>query len=780
MRHKNPSKSLSVRPASRAGRHLMATAIAACGIYAACSPTEEAADINIDANAPFIAIPRATNAQTKALRQRALKAAGVVDQIGVGDDFYLAINKRELGTDKKWFLSAYMKQFFPGAVQYGAARSMGTRVVSFRQQNGKLFVFDTANGKKTSDTFNPELLVEAYPVVTYAPFDRMPGSSQFVLFDPAAGMNRFSILQDAFAGGSQPDKFNVELAFSQRYRSLPDGITFEDVFTGYGNLSDPNAGDLGENHAYRSSGTLGMAIRRYSETAGYTESRVYRSPEGQDYFFRGDTRLIPNTGNITQGSIKWGVSSTKPVQWVVSPDIDKLQADPTFAGIDLYGAIAKGVTNWNSVFGYEALKVKKGTADDSYADDDTNYILVDLDPSFGAAFANWRINPNTSEIRGASVYFSSLWAEIGDILFDDDPTAKLALHSVERPKVPALRWDAMPQKKDDSCVLWAPIYKGTGRNDETTERLPPIPGSAKLTRKQKIEQYITHVVLHEVGHTLGLRHNFKGSLKVDAMTNTFTSSVMEYVDDFDAIFADKPGSYDIAAIKLLYGLSTATPTDKFCNDSGVAIDPDCTTFDRTDDPYTKVALDNYKTILLDYLDGKDPTSPNNTLNSMLNYFRAAPTSAKRIAVWNDVMNLTGGSLLVGKTDATKLATIPGYGARVDLMSRRVIQRLYLDSASLRGRFTNDPPTTDSAYNAAILAELTGHIKNTGKFRTVASRRVAADILKKFQTIEAFKALQEGSAALAGELAAGTLTGDELTRAEDLDKYILKLLNPYFN
>src|SRR5438105_3854379 len=36
-----------------------------------------------------------------------------------GDDsFYLAINKSELG--KKYFLSAYITQYFPGAVAYGA------------------------------------------------------------------------------------------------------------------------------------------------------------------------------------------------------------------------------------------------------------------------------------------------------------------------------------------------------------------------------------------------------------------------------------------------------------------------------------------------------------------------------------------------------------------------------------------------------------------------------------------------------------------------------------
>jgi hypothetical protein len=64
-----------------------------------------------------------------------------------GDDapqsFYLAINKRELG--QRWSLSAYVKQYHPDNVNYGAAASLGVRVVTFRVQNGKLFVFDASD-----------------------------------------------------------------------------------------------------------------------------------------------------------------------------------------------------------------------------------------------------------------------------------------------------------------------------------------------------------------------------------------------------------------------------------------------------------------------------------------------------------------------------------------------------------------------------------------------------------------------------------------------------------
>ena len=779
MRHTTTPKTSRPRLASRLRPVVAATALAACGIYTACAPSEPEATFRLDGDQPFVVVPKATTAEAKALRQRALRAAGVVDQYGTGDDFYLAINRRELGTAKQFFLSAYLKQYFPGAVSGGAARSLGTRVVSFRLQNGKLFVFDTGSGNKTSDTFNPDLLVEAYPQVAYAPFDRLPSASQYVLFDPAAGMNRFSLLKDAYAGGSQPDQFNVELAFSQRFRSLDDGITFEEVFAGYGNLYNPDSGR--EANEFRSSGTLGMSIRRYAETPGYTESRVYTSPDGQDLFFRNDARLVANTGGQTQGSVKWAVSAMKPIQWVVSPDIDKLQASsPDFMGVDLYGAIAKGVTNWNTVFGYEALKVRKGTADDSWADDDTNYILVDLDPSYGAAFANWRINPNNGEVRGASVYFSSLWAQIADLIFTDDTTLT-ALPKIDRPQVPTLLWAGMPLKASTPlCTKWAPIYKGTGRNDDLKEGLPHLPAATLLTKKQKIEQYITHVVIHEVGHTLGLRHNFKGSLKFDPAKSVYSSSVMEYIDDFDAIFASTPQSYDIDAIKLLYGLSMTAPKDPFCNDGNVSFDPDCTTFDRTENPYTKVNLPAYKGYLADFLDGKSPVAPNNTLNIVLGYLRQATTVATLNSVFADVTNQTGYSVLVGKVDATKLKTIPGYGARADFIAQRVMQRLFLDDPSLRGRFTDDPPG-ESTFDASVLAELTGQIKNTDKIRSVASRKVAANILKKLQTVDAFNALREGSAALAGDIMGGTLSPDEQAQAEDLLKYIdTKLLSPYFN
>jgi len=104
-------------------------------------------------------------------------------------------------------------------------------------------------------------------------------------------------------------------------------------------------------------------------------------------------------------------------------------------------------------------------------------------------------------------------------------------------------------------------------------------GDDRRTKKQKVEAFLTHVTVHEVGHTLGLRHNFAGSLDNQ-------SSVMEYIDDVEAVDVgrDHPGPYDAAAIRFLYGLSPNVPTSLFCTDEDTRVDPDCAQFDTGAQP----------------------------------------------------------------------------------------------------------------------------------------------------------------------------------------------------
>ena len=724
-------------------------------VAAGCSGS---VNTGLDEGQSFLSIARPLGASAASLRD-GLSAQAVPSTSG-NESFYVAVNKKELG--QRWFMSAYLKQYFPGAVQAGAAISLGTRVVTFRVQNDKLFVFDASDNYKDSDTFDPTLIIEAYPIVSgYSPFESRPNASKFILIDPSAGLNRFGVLSDAFAGNPQAAaSFQVDITYLQDFRQISDGATWEEVFTGAADV--PINDGTQSNNVFKASGTLGVAWRHYSESPSYQPTQL---PQ-QELYFRSDAHMIPNSGYSYQTAIHWAVNKgMKPIHWLISDSV--LTAQKNWPQYDVVGALENAVKNWNEVFGYTAFDVSVATPKDSYADDDKNYILYDLDPSFGAAFANWRSNPNTGEIRGASIYFSDLWLQIADQEFTDDaatgtPTTRTpAPTPTARPKVPVLSWSAMPFKPD--CLMWA----GDHLNQQVMDLPRPQATPAQpLTQKEKVERFLTHVLEHELGHTLGLRHNFAGSLMPPS------SSVMDYILDEDSVRGlDHPAPYDVAAVKYLYGLSTDLPTQPFCTDEDTVVDPDCTPYDATQDPLNQYYGPQYGLVLGQFLDGTSAVAPNVTLNNVLKYVRAG-SPAQRLQAWKTA--LAG---LQVPADASKVASVPGYGARVDFAAHRLLARLYLDDASLRGDFSNDP-APDAQLTPLVLKELQGNLLNSDKVRSFATRRAMVDILKKLQTQDAYNLLVDARAQIAATLSG--LSGSELNDTQDLIARIDAATHPYFN
>jgi hypothetical protein len=705
-----------------------------------CSPASSGP---LDGDALFVAVPRAID---PAPARAALSTLGVPSG-PTEESFYIAVNKKALG--ERWFLSAFIKQFFPGAVSYGAGRTLGTRVVSFKVQNGKLFVFDADDRKKTSDTFNPDVIVEAYPIVDdVAVWSGWANVDRYIVIDPAAGLNRYGVVSDAYAVGSSAEHFQVDLSFLQRFRGLADGCTWEQIFTGHGTVADTTAGQKGERNAFRGSGTLGVALRKYSEGAGYTQTELIA---GKEHYFRSDLRLVPNMGTTKQVAAKWNIKAgMKPIEWVIDSQVAEFAKDPKYAGYDVVGAITRGVENWNQVFGFTALTARLSTKDDSYADDDKNFIIFDADPTYGAAFANWRTNPNTGEIRGASVYFNAIWLRGHDRFTDDTPVTR---------SQPRLVWDAMPETP--LCDLPAPAL----RPDVRDGAIPAPADDSQLTKQQKFENYVTHTILHEIGHTLSLRHNFKGSFV------TPTTSVMDYVLDQPAVLTAVPQSYDIEAIKYLYGLSADRPKSLFCTDEATRSDPDCGRFDESDDPLMKYWGPLYTPVLADYLSGRSTVQPNNTLNNVLKFVRAGASAKKAIA-----FALATEGVRAPLDAATIAAFTPGRAERVDAIARKILQRLYIDAADQRGDFSMDPPA-DGVLMTPLLAELKGNLLNSDKIRSFPTRRICVDILKKLQSQAAYQILVEARAVLAVERL--SLSGSDQALLDDLAARIDNATHPYF-
>ncbi|MCP3139714.1 zinc-dependent metalloprotease [Pyxidicoccus xibeiensis] len=723
-------------------------------------PLEEppATDSPVELEDAFVAVPRVVSAEQR--RQAEQRLQGVVEDSGTS--FYLAIRRGELG--QRWFMSAYLGQHHPGGMGHHAARTLGTRVVSFKEQNGKLFVLDVDDRKVVSDVFDPDVLVEAYPIVTdHAPFNRSRGSDQYVLIDPTAGLNRFGVMGDLF--GASGVRFQVELSFAQRFRRMADGIGFEQVFTGYLDVPVDLPSYFLEGNPFQRSGTLSLSLRRYAESPGYTPTPL----PPREHYFRSLERLIPNMGDTEQVAAKWNIHpGMKPIRWHITPGILQVQNDPRYQGYDVVGAVKRGIEGWNAAFGFKALEAVVADDLSGFAEDDKNTLIFDPHETYPSAFADWRTNPNTGEIRGASIYMPTWWLWYGVLWFGEEPEALAApsnpVHSL------TMSWAGL--QGGSLCDREAPVLSAEQRS---VRRLALAAAAPELTSKQKVEAFLTNVVLHEVGHTLGLRHNFAGSRVYDGSADSpRSSSVMDYSEPEDAIYLAAPGAYDLQAVRYLYGLSTQLPGQAFCTDEQLRVDPYCNPNDRFDDPLTKFYLPRFHEQLDEWM--RSPLRIelfhaifNYEVNEPLTFVRAGPAQSQATA-YQRVMAPVRPPLQV---PAGAPAT---YAARADEFAWRILARLYLDPVESRGPFSSNPPGS-AALLPLVVADARAILLDEDGLRSYRARRTMVDVLKVQQSLASYAALREAQDVLTAQLP--SLSGDVRLQAEDLVARISAAISPYY-
>ena len=127
-----------------------------------------------------------------------------------------------------------------------------------------------------------------------------------------------------------------------------------------------------------------------------------------------------------------------------------------------------------------------------------------------------------------------------------------------------------------------------------------------LSQEEFIVQTLRATVTHELGHNLGLRHNFKGSLGAseesddsghvvelaanDSKDNYVTRSIMDYLD-LERSYASALGDYDLMAMEFAYLSKEPQEKNWFCTDHQVFSlqtgkgSPECQVMDATATPF---------------------------------------------------------------------------------------------------------------------------------------------------------------------------------------------------
>ncbi|MDE2370355.1 MAG: zinc-dependent metalloprotease [Burkholderiales bacterium] len=227
-------------------------------------------------------------------------------------------------------------------------------------------------------------------------------------------------------------------------------------------------------------------------------------------------------------------------------------------------SIRAGILEWNKAFekiGYkDAIVVRQQADGDDFDDMDAQHASIRwfVGADVGFAIGPNRDDPRTGEILDADIGMSDVFGRGARRLIRDDV-----------PRLPAI----VGRHADEACDYAAEAAEQFDFALDLLEargELDPDSPEAEAF----VQNYIKDVITHEVGHTLGLRHNFKASTTVTlaelkdkawAESHGISGSVMDY-NAFNLPLAGEAkseynmvtlGAYDYWAIE--YGYKPLTP-----------------------------------------------------------------------------------------------------------------------------------------------------------------------------------------------------------------------------
>jgi hypothetical protein len=235
--------------------------------------------------------------------------------------------------------------------------------------------------------------------------------------------------------------------------------------------------------------------------------------------------------------------------------------------VEFRDIIREGVLRWNRAFekaGFTNAVVVKVQPDD--ADWDAGDIRYNVlrwtsspNPPFGGYGPNF-VNPRTGQVLGADIMLE--WVYMTNRVRYEKlyETAALSTEPTEL--------------SDDRfyCSLGHELHYSTLFGLQALK----ASGAGEMEMKQLMRDGLTSLVLHEVGHTLGLNHNMKAStyLSPDQMHDKdvtsrtgLTGSVMDYEninlakpgEPQGEYYTTTPGPYDLWAIEFGYSEAAADP-----------------------------------------------------------------------------------------------------------------------------------------------------------------------------------------------------------------------------
>ncbi len=508
-------------------------------------------------------------------------APAVAPDLKVADQFLLVIPKAGFGKDYLFTAS-----LIPQA-QAATSHGLAGKIVRFQLFPDGVDMYESTQGLVVTDDLPARRLLASFPIVRQ--------DTDEVVIDFNKGMRRV-FTQDWTAGGL------LNLAARDRVLEVPEGRVFAMRQEG-GRLvirQSVQARNREEDQNLEERYEVRYFITPYQPGAfaGKEPSNV----DGRyTKFFETEGHIEPGTGRVSARITRFDLH--QPIVFYYSANTPA----------DYVEAVKDGILYWNRAFGTNIVQAEKAPEGVTAPDAEHNIIQWVPWDNAGFAYADVLLDPLTGESEHGQAYITSVFGFLGKA------RARVLLREMV---------DFADAKKDDkkgAMQFGVPFFSSApccqvdprAFARQMAVGLQELLASDELTDEAVLrvsQDYVRETVSHEVGHVLGLRHNFAGSLAgtlnrkelddwfkaylagkpLDAYTNKLaSSSMMEYTVFKGAVFigwwmrtVKEPLPHDRAAIRWGYFDNPEARTNKllFATDDDTGRYGDVRTFDYGPDP----------------------------------------------------------------------------------------------------------------------------------------------------------------------------------------------------
>ena len=437
---------------------------------------------------------RLTAATNETNREPAASTA-LAPELQVADNFLLAIPKAGFGKDYLFTAS-----LIPQA-RAATSTGLASKIVRFELFPDGVDLYESTQGLVVTEDLPARRLLATFTIVRQ--------DANKVVVDFNKGMRRVFTQAWTSGGALDPDR--------DRTLEVPEGRVFE-MREDQGRLiirqsvqarsrqDDQNMEQRFEVRYFLSPYQQGACDAKEPNVADQRYAR----------FFETEGRIEPVTGRVSARIARFDIR--QPVVFHYSANTPSNYVE----------SVRDGILYWNRCFGKEVVQAKR--APDGVTAPDSKLNIIQWVPwdNAGFAYADVLLDPITGESGHGQAYITSVFGFLGKSRARALLRAMLDLAEPKKEKAPtALRLGIPSMGTAPACQVDPQTFA-----QAMVHGLQELLASDELTDEAVLrvsQDYVRETVAHEVGHVLGLRHNFAGSLAANLSRKELDDWFRDYI-----------------------------------------------------------------------------------------------------------------------------------------------------------------------------------------------------------------------------------------------------------